>query len=101
MRQLAEGGSGGSRSEFLGADNGHDEIHDESEGDEADDEVFHGSQEVATSERTGAMADGRSAQFGASAGVNGAQREKPHGERKEDEIGDLHGHSLRLLAPPA
>ena len=39
---MALGVAGGRASEFFGAQHGDDEIDEEAEGDEADDDVFHG-----------------------------------------------------------
>ena len=72
----------GRASEFLGAQHGDDEVDQRGEGDEADEDVFHG--EAGESGRVG-LTD-----FLTEIGICDGKREERHREDNEDEVG-VHG----------
>ena len=76
-------------SEFFRAEHGDDEINERGEGDEADEDVFHG--EAGESGRVG------SADFPAEVGVGDGEGEERHGEGDEGEVG-VHGPEYRTAA---
>jgi hypothetical protein len=85
-------GKGRAGSELFRAEHGDDEIDEQAEGDEADEDVFHGRAVAGwRGERAG------SAHLPAEVGVGGAEDEKGDGEGDEDEIVV---HDPASIAPP-
>jgi hypothetical protein len=74
------------RSEFFGTEDGHDQVSEAGESDEADEDGFHGS------------GRGESAHPVAKPDVGGREGEKCEGEREENEV--VHWRADRVLDCP-
>jgi hypothetical protein len=82
------------RSEFFRAQHGYDQVNEAAEGDETDDDVFHGTTGLV-------LFAGCSAHLVAKANIGGGQDKEPDGEANKNEIvhviHDTEPYTIRLI----